>query len=774
MANRTAAVIPDDIAERLSDLEDEINLEVEYLLSESENEEYSPEEQDDFCQPQENNRSVDNPPVYVIPASDSIYKSNITRSEHLLAASAFATRHNLSDTALNDLLELIQLHLPENNLAETNSRTLKESCGFDSSYLEYHLYCDGCKKLFDTESELCSTPGCIGTKNDRQCKNYFVTGRVSIQLREILERAGVWKSIKEFESVEAENISDIVTGCEYKRLKEPGGFLYKTSNITLSLFVDGVPLFKSSSTSIWPVYLLINEIPRKERFNKKNMLLWGVWQGIGKPKMNMFLRPLVRDLLDLYQDGLTFICPDTQVQVTTKAMLIIATMDLQARAYVLMITHHNGENGCLYCMEPGTVVPSGNGHCRAYLSSLHPPEPRTDDSLKRNAELARQTGKTHAGIMGQSVLGFLPYFSFTKNVVIDYMHGTLLGVSKKLNQLWFDPGHSSETFSIYEEIKGVDEDLKNIKPPYVVHRLPRVITNTHSHWKASELRNWLLFYSLPCLKDRLPNVYIVHYSCLVEAIYILLREGISSQDLRRADQLLQTFVRNVQVLYGERFMSLNVHNLTHMVQFVKSWGPLWAWSCFAFESFNGEIKKSVHGTGNVCKQIFWTLQAQKHVESKARQLPAENSVKMYVQDVTENKRERFSLNSEAYQCRIVKISQCATTLNQEVKLQLKQIIDTDFENDFVNVSKVGRNGFIFYSQECTKVKKQNSYTIRLEKKLQNNPEVNTVEVQKYLMELKSKKVFAICRLATSCGSILPRRVPHLQQIVFQGYVILKY
>ena len=80
------------------------------------------------------------------------------------------------------------------------------------------------------------------------------------------------------------------------------------------------------------------------------MLLLGNWQGIGKPKMKMFLTPQVNDLLDLYQNGISLICPETQLQVITKAMLIKAPMDLQARAYVVMMTHHNGENACLYCM----------------------------------------------------------------------------------------------------------------------------------------------------------------------------------------------------------------------------------------------------------------------------------------------------------------------------------------------------------------------------------------------------------------------------------------
>ena len=87
------------------------------------------------------------------------------------------------------------------------------------------------------------------------------------------------------------------------------------------------------------------------------MVIWGVWQGCGKPQMNMFLRPLVEDLIHLYRTGME-LCIDNILAVC-RVMLIVATMDLQARAYVLQMTQHNGEYGCLYCLEPGVVVKSG-------------------------------------------------------------------------------------------------------------------------------------------------------------------------------------------------------------------------------------------------------------------------------------------------------------------------------------------------------------------------------------------------------------------------------
>ena len=46
----------------------------------------------------------------------------------------------------------------------------------------------------------------------------------------------------------------------------------------LSRRFDGAPVFKSSKTSIWPIYLIVTELPYKQR-NKENMILASLWYG---------------------------------------------------------------------------------------------------------------------------------------------------------------------------------------------------------------------------------------------------------------------------------------------------------------------------------------------------------------------------------------------------------------------------------------------------------------------------------------------------------------
>ena len=58
---------------------------------------------------------------------------------------------------------------------------------------------------------------------------------------------------------------------------------------------------------------------------------------------------------------------------------------------------------------------------------------------------------------------------------------------------------------------------------------------------------------------------------------------------------------------GVESTSMNVHLLYHLPDCVKMWGPLWAYSCFHFESMNGYLKFLFHGTKDMTKQVYHLL-----------------------------------------------------------------------------------------------------------------------------------------------------------------------
>lgn len=76
------------------------------------------------------------------------------------------------------------------------------------------------------------------------------------------------------------------------------------------------------------------------------------------------------------------------------------------------------------------------------------------------------------------------------------------------------------------------------------------------------------------------------------------------EELQIAQQKLSRFVSEYEVFYGKCAMTMNVHCLTHLVDCVRSLGPLWAHSMFTFESFNGTLKKYGESSNYVINQVL--------------------------------------------------------------------------------------------------------------------------------------------------------------------------
>lgn len=69
-----------------------------------------------------------------------------------------------------------------------------------------------------------------------------------------------------------ENIYD---GKLYKKYFSKNGPLSFPENISFVFNTNGASVFKSNNTSIWPVFMVINELPYKIRMMRENMILAG-------------------------------------------------------------------------------------------------------------------------------------------------------------------------------------------------------------------------------------------------------------------------------------------------------------------------------------------------------------------------------------------------------------------------------------------------------------------------------------------------------------------
>ena len=564
----------------------------------------------------------------------------------------FTIKHNLPAEAIGNLLSLISLALPSSHCLPNTVNKFKTYFKKLRNPLRIHYYCSFCLQYTPTNTlTVCPNAGCLQDLTKKNSLAYFVEIPILQQLRTFFARPTFYEDLQyrfKRKKKVRNNIEDIHDGKLYKELSAKG-ILNDGDNISLLMNTDGVPVFKSSKVSIWPLYYIINELEYGKRMARENMLFAGLWFGEKKPAMWTFLKPHMSALKEL-ESGVEFESP-SRGKFVCKALLLACTCDLPARCLVCNSMQYNGEYGCWKCLQPGKTVKTGpRGHARGFPFNEEDPKgpPRTNELTLKHAEEAmhqQMAGKSRYvvnGVKGFSWLSILQHHDIIRGTAIDYMHGVLLGVQKLLLNLWFSNTHSKEEFSLYNLVSVVDQRLKNISPTLDITRLPRSISEHLKYWKANELRSFLLYYGLPVLHDLLPDKYFEHYFYFVRAIYLLLQDSISEAQLTTAEQLLEQFCRSFAKLYQERYATLNVHQLLHLVDNVKDLGPLFTHSCFSFEDKNGFILRLIHGTQFIDSQILTAVSfTQKLPELKEQCItPGSVEEKLYYNLLNPNKPKR--------------------------------------------------------------------------------------------------------------------------------------
>ncbi|CAG2216785.1 unnamed protein product [Mytilus edulis] len=388
------------------------------------------------------------------------------------------------------------------------------------------------------------------------------------------------------------------------------GFLRNPNGISFSMNTDGVPVFKSSRISMWPVYMLINELPIGERKLKENIVYYGLWICSKKPVMWSYLKPLHEELSKL-EDGVEM--KDNKDEIFTMyASLFNCVCDLPAKCMMSNSMQFNGAYGCWYCYQPGTTYKTDKGghtHIFPYQEGNPKGPERTVESLQSdvNEVIAKihQNEKNYIvrGVKGPFWFMFLKNFDVIRGFVIDYMHGICGGIMKMLLTFWFDKKFKHQTFSLFNEKNNVNRRLAAIKPNIHITRPPRSLDEL-CHWKSSEYRNFLFLWGIPVLKGIMPQQYLMHFTLLVRSIYNLSRENISGPELDNAEQCLFKFVELFTSFYPERNLTMNCHQLLHITDSVRANGPLFANNCFIFEDLNGYLLKNIHGTTGVETQVI--------------------------------------------------------------------------------------------------------------------------------------------------------------------------
>jgi len=722
----------------------------------------------------------DQPPLYDSPHYEEGITDNtplypgasITVNVTMILLLAFVTRHKLTNEALSDLLYLIDTICPQPNNCCKTLHYFRKYFSYLLIPTKFCYYCSNCyNPISNLTVKLCDI--CKRSFKSVKDFSYFLHISVSSQIKSFFARKSFLSHLqyrfsrkKTCES----NYEDIYDGLLYKKEMTSNGILSSIHNLSLTWNVDGLPLFKSSKFSLWPMYFVINELPYKLRIRTENMIISGLWFGENKPNMNIYLLPIFRELLSLERKGVEVRSPSLPYSFVSRAIVLAGTCDLPAKSLILNTMQFNGKHGCGKCLDPGvTYHTSTRGHTHVYPYQATEPtghgEKRSSDKHVIDAKKALQNNEVENGVKGSSWLMKLSHYDIIKGTSIDYMHCVLLGVTKLLLSLWFNTKNKASAFYLGRKISMVDERLVGIHPPSVITRKPRKLSEHLKYYKASEYRSFLLYYSLPVLHGILPPDYWNHYSLLVISIYYLLQQSISEQQLLCCEQMLKQFCSQFERFYGMRHMTANLHNLLHLTDCVRELGPLWAYSCFHFEGQNGTLKSLIHGTQHIEKQIMISFAYKKNLPAAAEETIPHNSTYLRAfEHLHFDQRYFFSEQN------CVQVGEDTFTLGKPQKDSLSEeettaLLDFSFYTHVV-YSRILVHGIRIYSCYWNKAcGKHSNSTIAYYDKFQtiNYGIVQNIIVLKSNTNMVLNVLFTVSKLQphTDCLSICTQHIPHI-------------
>jgi len=249
-------------------------------------------------------------------------------------------------------------------------------------------------------------------------------------------------------------------------------------------------------------------------------------------------------------------------------------------------------------------------------------------------------------------------------------------------------------------------------------------------------------------------VYFQHYILLVEAVYLLLQESISLNDVKKASALLKHFCLKIGELYGPRYSTYNVHCLLHMTERVCDMGPLWTQSCFAFEDFNGELRNMFHGTQSVEEQLVRAVSIQQKIPSLIPLL-TEGSLAKELYDKMDNNTQPH-VQKESIGNGLFKIgSSKASELSHQAKFAVEALIGPVKSN----VCTFQRVMFHGNCKSYTLMSKRNNYTVQYSSNtILKSPKYG--HIQYYV------RCYATCPNPTSCSDSCVCKVPHHLAMVY--------
>ena len=530
-------------------------------------------------QPNENDNAVEEP-----NGNDIDNAEDARRNQNIALICALLSKHHCTASLTDDLLKVIDTIMP-GALPKTRYFLFKF---MEDRFYQVHYVCKECYSyLGENPQESCQQCMTGIDKSDLYTNNmYILTVSLTYSLTQYCLNTDFLKLIDKC------NRKGVQTGKMYAKHEQ---FLAEgPCCFTLTIATDGGIVHKSrSKMSLWPLFITVNELPPE--CQARYMILHSLWYG-GKPSIVSFFEPLINEVNKINEEGF-----DIKLQsgcvINIKLRVTLAVMDSPARAYFQNLKQFNGHYGCGYCEHPGENLDGIK-----YPVLAEPPVLRTHESVVENANNAIHQNVAVCGVKGFSPLLKFQDFDIVRGCPPDVMHCVYHGTVRRTVLLWFDSSnHHLQTCKADD----FDKELLVLKPPSSITRRPRSL-NERLDWKASEWKNFLLYYSVFVLPATMPRNYRKHFFLLSFSLHILNTENVSTARLQLAQRAFLKFLQGIDELYGSTNYTYNNHLLLHLCKFYQWWGPVWGYNAFKYEDGIRKLNFYHHGSNSV------NIQSMKH------------------------------------------------------------------------------------------------------------------------------------------------------------------
>ncbi|CAF4012972.1 unnamed protein product, partial [Rotaria sordida] len=328
---------------------------------------------------------------YLIESSqseDSGGENDSDEDEELMQIINFIRSANLDKSNTNRLLDLLN-NIKSNVGLPKSDRELWKRAGIQFTF-QTNIYCSNCNRQLSKFADKCA---CLN--GNQNMNTELILFSIPDEIRRVVKMN--FHLIEFYENYRHEFMYDITNG------------------------TDGKPIVKSSSSSMWPVFCTIAEIPPPVREYQRNVMLFGLYHSTKSPTADMLLGNIVKTIKRLQTHGLIINLGAKDKLFNINVQLIVG--DLPGRSKYSLLSGHTGYFSCTRCLLEGT-------HCNIHRHIMFSwreyqatrPEPRTEENIEYCVSLIAASKKKIRpfGVLGKSPLSTI--LSIPTQCVFDYFH----------------------------------------------------------------------------------------------------------------------------------------------------------------------------------------------------------------------------------------------------------------------------------------------------------------------------------------------------------------